>query len=221
MGFANNTLSPVFPYLLYGRMCTKPVLFDEIDSHAGWSGCYWVLYEPREGIKFGINGFGNMDLILTYIDSDVSPSASDMDRLAEEIAAYGKPTDPRLIARLTPYGLVNDDGDLPFPMIQNGPRPHSLAPGCLHGCQGQSPPAERGSLLCAGRVDAVSRLEPRSIRQTAPPAHRMEPPSAPGPPLPTERHCAQDAFRQKSRSGLSIFQFNTYLCGPEKGLTTN
>lgn len=120
MGFANNTLSLVFSYLMDGRMWTKLVLFDEIDSHAGWSGCYWVLYEPREGIKFGTNGFGNMDLILTYIDSDVSPSASDMDRLAEEIAAYGKPTDPQLIARLTPYGLVNDDGDLLFPMIQNG-----------------------------------------------------------------------------------------------------
>ncbi len=120
MGFADNTLSLVFSYLLDGRMWTKLVLFDEIDSHAGWSGCYWILYEPREGIKFGTNGFGNMDLILTYIDSAVSPSAGDMDRLAEEIAACGKPTDPRLISQLKPYGLVDDDGILLFPVIRNG-----------------------------------------------------------------------------------------------------
>ena len=85
MGFEKNALSLVFSYLLDGRMWTKLVLFDDINNHAGWSGCYWVLYEPRKDLKFGTNGFGDMNLILTYLDSEVSPSAKTMDDSANEM----------------------------------------------------------------------------------------------------------------------------------------
>ena len=95
----------MFSYLLDGRMWTKLVLFDEINNHAGWSGCYWVLYEPRKDLKFGTNGFGDMNFILTYLNSEVSPSSKTMDESAEEISKFGKINNPQLISKLIPYGL--------------------------------------------------------------------------------------------------------------------
>ena len=118
MGFAGNKLSLVFSYLLDGRMWTKLTLFEDIDNNLGWSGCYWALYEPREGSKFGTNGFGEQDLILTYIHSDIAPANELMDRCAEELARSGKVTDARLIARLKPYGMVDGDGNPLFPVIK-------------------------------------------------------------------------------------------------------
>ena len=118
MGFENNALSLVFSYLLDGRMWTKLVLFDDINNHAGWSGCYWVLYEPRKDLKFGTNGFGDMNLILTYLNSEVSPSSKTMDDSADEISQYGKINNPQLISKLIPYGLTNQSGDILFPIIK-------------------------------------------------------------------------------------------------------
>lgn len=118
MGFENNALSLVFSYLLDGRMWTKLVLFDDINNHAGWSGCYWVLYEPRKDLKFGTNGFGDMNLILTYLNSEVSPSSKTMDDSADEISKYGKINNAQLIAKLIPYGLINNNGDILFPIIK-------------------------------------------------------------------------------------------------------
>ena len=51
MGWQANTLSLMFSYLLDGRMWTKLLLFDDAGQHATWSGCYWILYEPRQGAK--------------------------------------------------------------------------------------------------------------------------------------------------------------------------
>lgn len=118
MGFENNALSLVFSYLLDGRMWTKLVLFDDINNHAGWSGCYWVLYEPRKDLKFGTNGFGDMNFILTYLNSDVSPSSKIMDDSADEISKYGKIKNPQLISKLMPYGLTNSNGEVQFPVIK-------------------------------------------------------------------------------------------------------
>ena len=118
MGFENNALSLVFSYLLDGRMWTKLVLFDDINNHAGWSGCYWVLYEPRKDLAFGTNGFGDMNLILTFLDSKVSPSAKTMDDCANEISKYGKIHNPQLISKLISYGLTNKNGDILFPVIK-------------------------------------------------------------------------------------------------------
>jgi len=118
MGFENNALSLVFSYLLDGRMWTKLVLFDDINNHAGWSGCYWVLYEPRKDLKFGTNGFGDMNLILTYLNSEVSPSSKTMDDSADEISKYGKINNPQLISKLIPYGLTNKNGNILFPVIK-------------------------------------------------------------------------------------------------------
>ena len=35
------------------------------------------LYEPRKDLKFGTNGFGDMNFILTYLNSEVSPTEND------------------------------------------------------------------------------------------------------------------------------------------------
>lgn len=121
MGFEENALSLVFSYLLDGKMWTKLVLFDDIDNYAGWSGCYWVLYEPREGAKYGTNGFGDMNLILTYLDSDIAPSNQAMDDCADEISKYGKINDPQLISQLTFYGLTDHNGNIQFPIIKKQP----------------------------------------------------------------------------------------------------
>jgi hypothetical protein len=118
MGFRENALSLVFSYLLDGRMWTKLVLFEDIDSHTSWSGCYWVLYEPRKDLACGTNGFGEQNLILTYIDSSIAPSNKTMDQCADEIDKLGKITDNQLISQLKPYGLVDDNGNVLIPIIK-------------------------------------------------------------------------------------------------------
>lgn len=118
MGFENNALSLVFSYLLDGRMWTKLVLFDDITNHAGWSGCYWVLYEPRKNLKFGTNGFGDFNLILTYLNSGFAPSSQAMDDCADEISKFGKVNTAELISQLVPYGLTDSNGQLQFPVIK-------------------------------------------------------------------------------------------------------
>ena len=71
-------------------MWTKLVLFEDVDNYTSWSGCYWVLYESRNGFACGTNGFGEQNLILTYINSGIAPDNDIMDHCADEIAQYGK-----------------------------------------------------------------------------------------------------------------------------------
>lgn len=118
MGFKNNVLSLVFSYLLDGKMWTKLVLFEDVDNYTSWSGCYWVLYESRNGFACGTNGFGEQNLILTYINSGLAPDNDIMDHCADEIAQFGKVTDAKLVSQLKPYGLVDDNGDVLFPIIK-------------------------------------------------------------------------------------------------------
>lgn len=118
MGFKNNVLSLVFSYLLDGKMWTKLVLFEDVDNYTSWSGCYWVLYESRNGFACGTNGFGEQNLILTYINSGIAPDNDIMDHCADEIAQFGKVTDAKLVSQLKPYGLVDDNGDVLFPIIK-------------------------------------------------------------------------------------------------------
>lgn len=118
MGFEKNALSLVFSYLLDGRMWGKLVTFDEINNHIGWSGCYWILYEPREGLSYGTNSFGEMNLVLTFLNSDIAPSYKVMNDCANAISRYGKINNPQLISKLVPYGLTDNNGEVQFPVIR-------------------------------------------------------------------------------------------------------
>lgn len=118
MGWQANTLSLMFSYLLDGRMWTKLLLFDDAGQHATWSGCYWILYEPRRGTKYGTNGYGEQDLCLTYIDSGIAPSPDTMDECADEIRRNGKITDAVLAEKLAKYGMVDAQGNALFPIIR-------------------------------------------------------------------------------------------------------
>ena len=118
MGWQANTLSLMFSYLLDGRMWTKLLLFDDAGQHATWSGCYWILYEPRQGAKYGTNGYGEQDLCLTYIDCGIAPSSDTMDECADEIRRNGKITDAVLAEKLAKYGMVDAWGNALFPIIK-------------------------------------------------------------------------------------------------------
>ncbi len=59
-----------------------------------------------------------MNFILTYLNSEVSPSSKTMDESAEEISKFGKINNPQLISKLIPYGLTNSNGDIQFPIIK-------------------------------------------------------------------------------------------------------
>lgn len=118
MGFRENSLSLFFSYLLDGRMWTKLVLFEDIDTNTTWSGCYWILYEPRQNLACGTNAYGEQDLVLTYVDSDIAPDTRVLERYAEEISRFGKVTDAGLIRELRPYGLVDAEGNVTIPVIR-------------------------------------------------------------------------------------------------------
>lgn len=121
MGFRDNSLSLVFSYLLDGRMWTKLVLFEDINNNTTWSGCYWVLYEPRKGVACGTNSYGEQDLILTYVDSGIALGDEVMERYAAEISRYGKVTDAGLLRELQPYGLADAEGNVTIPIIRKQP----------------------------------------------------------------------------------------------------
>ncbi len=121
VGFGHNAYSLLFSYLLDGKMWTQLVLFDQIENHTTWSGCYWIMYEPRNESACGTNSYGEQDLILTYLDSSAAPCTMLMDRYAAEIARQGKITDAELIAQLRPYGLTDENGIVTIPVIGNMP----------------------------------------------------------------------------------------------------
>lgn len=118
VGCEANTLSLIFSYLLDGRMWTELLLFDDAGRHTTWNGCYWILYEPRRGLKYGTNGYGEQDLCLTYVDSGIAPSSDTMDKLADEMRRHGYVADPILVKELMKYGLVDAQGDPLFPVIR-------------------------------------------------------------------------------------------------------
>lgn len=117
MGFRNNAFSLVFSYLLDGRMWTRLLLFDDVQQHATWSGCYWLMYEPRQGFACGTNGYGE-DLCLTYLDSRIAPKTRIMEALSDELRESGRVTNDSLIDLLHPYGLVDEEGNPAFPVIK-------------------------------------------------------------------------------------------------------
>lgn len=118
MGYGRNVLSLTFSYLLDGRMWTKLFLFDDFGKKTTWSGCYWVLYEPRQSAAYGTNGYGEQDLCLTYLDSRIAPGVKTMEHLADEIRQNGKVCDAELAKKLAAYGLVDTQGNAIFPIIR-------------------------------------------------------------------------------------------------------
>lgn len=119
MGFKDNTASLIFSYLLDGQMWTELVLFEEINNHATWSGCYWLLYDYREGLEMGTNTYGNSNLVVTYgVTSEIVPGHQKMREYAKEIAEYGKIVSEEYIRELQPYGLTDDEGNLLIPIIK-------------------------------------------------------------------------------------------------------
>ena len=124
MGFQDNTASLIFSYLLDGRMWTKLVLFEDINNHPTWSGCYWLLYDARKGLSLGTNAYGKQDMIVTYgVTSEIVPSHKTMKECAYEIGQYGKINNQELVQQLLPYGVVDVDGNLTVPVIKKDNNP--------------------------------------------------------------------------------------------------
>lgn len=124
MGFEDNTASLIFSYLLDGRMWMKLVLFEDINNHLTWSGCYWVLYDARKGLSLGTNAYGKQDMIVTYgVTSEIVPSHKTMKECAYEIGQYGKINNQELVQQLLPYGVVDKDGNLTVPIIKKDNNP--------------------------------------------------------------------------------------------------
>ena len=124
MDFEDNTASLIFSYLLDGRMWTKLVLFEDINNHPTWSGCYWLLYDARRGLSLGTNAYGKQNMIVTYgITSEIVPSHKTMKDCANEIEKYGKINNQELVQQLLPYGVVGMDGNLTIPVIKKDNNP--------------------------------------------------------------------------------------------------
>lgn len=120
MGFKNNTASLIFSYLLDGQMWTELALFDDLNNHATWSGCYWLQYDYREGLAMGTNAYGNSKLVVTYgVTSEIVPSYQKMHDYAKEIAEHGKIVTEAYIRDLQPYGVTDNKGNLLIPVIKN------------------------------------------------------------------------------------------------------
>ena len=117
-GHEANAYSLLFSYVLDGRKVWEK--FPDkaaLGHHATWDGLYWVMYEPRPGMKCGTNSYG----YLSYTWADPMGCWPD----ANLFAALGKRImdghldmdDPDTAARLARYGYTDTEGNLTLPVI--------------------------------------------------------------------------------------------------------
>lgn len=120
-GHRDNAYSLLFSYVLDGHLVWErfPDKAD-LGHHATWDGLYWVMYEPRPGMKCGTNSYG----YLSHTWSTPMECWPDMNLFV----ALGKRIrnghldvdDPDLAARLARYGYTDTLGNLTLPVLHTG-----------------------------------------------------------------------------------------------------
>ena len=89
--------------------------FEDIDNYTSWSEAVTGrIIRIKKWLCMRYEWFRRTNLILTYINSGITPDNDIMDHCADEVAQIRKNNRCKLVSGLKPYGLVDDSGDVLF-----------------------------------------------------------------------------------------------------------
>lgn len=119
--YETNAYSLLFSYVLDGdRVWEHFPDKADLGHHATWDGLYWVMYEPRAGMKCGTNSYG----YLSHTWSTPMECWPDMNlfvALGKRIQnGHLNMDDPEKAAKLARYGYTDAQGNLTLPVIHLG-----------------------------------------------------------------------------------------------------
>ena len=114
-----NAYSLVFSYVLDGKIWKKQLpSYEKLTNNATWKGAYWALYDKRQnGSSYGTNGFNRM-FYQTWSDSlSYWLGSKTIFSFVEEYKQHGKIVSKDLLDKCMEWGLVNKQGDVIIPII--------------------------------------------------------------------------------------------------------
>lgn len=114
-----NAYSLVFSYVLDGKIWKKQLpSYEKLSNNATWKGAYWALYDKRQnGSSYGTNGFNRM-FYQTWSDSlSYWLGSKTIFSFVEEYKQHGKIVGKDLLDKCMEWGLVNKQGDVIIPII--------------------------------------------------------------------------------------------------------
>lgn len=119
-GYASQSYSLLFSYLLDGYIWDEKRIIPptEMTKHGTWSGAYWAMYEHRQQVKTGTNGFG--PVFVNWTDSlRCTPGTTALVSFAKDVINNNgeKVTDTTVIEKMAPWGLVDVNGKILVPVI--------------------------------------------------------------------------------------------------------
>ena len=120
LGYSKQTYSLIFSYLLDTYIWDNERLASPTDceDHGSWSGAYWAMFDPRNHVKVGTNGYGPVkqnwtDSLGYWLNSTKLMS------FAEEVIKSGgnRIENQDIIKAIAGWGLVDENGDILIPIM--------------------------------------------------------------------------------------------------------
>lgn len=120
-GYSNQTYSLIFSYLLDTYIWNDEQLptTECCEDHGTWSGGFWAMYNPRNHVKIGTNGFGPIYQNWTD-DLGYWLSSSKLISLAKEIniTKGASIENKNVISAVEGWGLIDEKGNILIPVLR-------------------------------------------------------------------------------------------------------
>ncbi len=124
-GYSKQIFSLIFSYLLDGYIWGEDKLPspERCGEHGTWSGGFWAMYEPRNHVKIGTNGYGPLHHTWTD-DLKYWLGSRQLIAFAKEVMANtGKQIESQeLIEKVKGWGLTDEKGNVLVPIMISGCR---------------------------------------------------------------------------------------------------
>ena len=122
-GWSRQSYSLIFSYLLDGYIWDEKRIVPPTDmtDHGTWTGAFWAMYDSRQRLKTGTNGFG--PLHVNWTDSlGYYPGDKALIQFAQELLKTGarKIENPEVAEKMSAWGLVDSMGNISVPVMHYG-----------------------------------------------------------------------------------------------------
>ncbi|MBD5346000.1 MAG: hypothetical protein HDR92_02565 [Bacteroides sp.] len=122
-GYAKHTYSLIFSYLLDTYIWDDEKLpsSDNCEDHGTWSGAFWAMYQPRDRVKTGTNGFGPVHQNWTN-DLGYWLSPKKMISFSSEVSKTrgNRIENKEVIDAIDGWGLTDKEGNILIPVMRVG-----------------------------------------------------------------------------------------------------
>lgn len=117
-GYSKQTYSLIFSYLLDNYIWDDKKLPSPVscEDHGTWSGAFWAMYEPRNHVKIGTNGYGPIKQTWTD-DLGYWMSSGKLLSLAKEINNGKQIENEDIVEAVKGWGLTDEKGNILIPVI--------------------------------------------------------------------------------------------------------